>query len=190
MVRGVAGQVIRKQLHKPYAVPSFHWWHLRTPDNTINSLLVRCVCTVVKLLHLTPVPFCSCVLRLWSPPMPSSCPLCVLSTGHCRERQESEAALYCSLPWFSLGGKFHQLLLGSILHAVTAQQPQASFHKALLFLDKDGTLSVTLINCCQLCTDQKRKASLCKWSPGGVLLNFSGLSSKRFLMAGRYRGGC
>lgn len=42
---------------------------------------------------------------------------------------------------------------------MTIQHPQASFHKALLFSDEDGVLSVILIDPCQLCTDQARQAS-------------------------------
>ena len=124
----------------------------------------------MKFLHRTPVPFLPMSGDSEAHPIPSPHPLqCSEHLGR-RDRQESDAAVQHSLPWFGLGGKFHWLLLGSTLHTATTQHPRASFHKALLFPDEDDTFSVILINPCWLCTDQARPASA-NGPLGGVSLS-------------------
>lgn len=75
------------------------------------------------------------------------------------------------------------------MHAVTAQHPQASFHKALLFPDKNVALSVILIDPCQLCTDQTRQTSA-NGPLGGCFTECSLASAQRdSCLQGSYGGG-
>lgn len=134
-----------------------HQWHLRTPSNTALWLLG--VCTVVKLLHLTPVPLFLCPETLkptsaFPLPSPEFWALGIAGTDQ-NWRLLSNAVCH---DWVLVENS------AGFSEVAFCMQWRHSIHRhpsirALLFPDKDGALSAILINPCQLCTDQARPAS-------------------------------